>query len=81
MGIIASIFGAKKSASLNPIFASCGKPVAAIQRQIGGIRMYEGTECADCGKIYCLHCHNFGIQGPKCPGCGEYQLGPLMRAV
>ena len=81
MGIMDTIFGKKKQASSAPICASCGKPVAALQRQFGGIKMFEGTECAGCGKVYCLYCHNFGIQGPKCPGCGEYQLGPLMRAA
>jgi hypothetical protein len=81
MGIMDEIFGINKKASKSPVCASCGKPVAAIQRQMGGIKMFEGTECAGCGKAYCLHCHNFGIQGPKCPGCGEYRLGPLMRAA
>jgi hypothetical protein len=81
MGILDRLLGRKKQAKPAPVCASCGKPVNASPRSFGGLIMYEGTLCAGCGKAYCLYCHNFGTQGPKCPGCGKYQLGPLMRAA
>ena len=80
MGLLDNLLGRKKQTILMPECASCGKPVTASPRKVGGVVIYEGTQCSGCGKIYCLYCHNFGIQGPKCPGCGEYQLGPLLRA-
>ncbi len=81
MGFLDKVIGKKKQASSVPVCASCGKPVKENPRQIGGIRIFEGTQCSGCGKVYCLYCHNFGIQGPKCPGCGEYKLGMLLRPV
>ena len=80
MGLLDSLFGRKKQTLSVPVCVSCGKPVAVGPRQVGGVKIYEGTECSGCGKIYCLYCHNFGIKGPKCPGCGEYRLDPLLRA-
>ena len=79
MGILDSLLGRKKQTTPAPMCASCGKPVTISPRSFG-MTMYEGTECAGCGKAYCLYCHNFSTQGPKCPGCGEYRLGPLVRA-
>jgi hypothetical protein len=81
MGFLDGLFGKKKTSMNAPVCASCGKPVAASPRVVGGVRLYDGTECSGCGNVYCLYCHNFGTKGPKCPGCGEYQLGPLMRAA
>lgn len=78
MGILDGLFGKKKPAG--PICAACGKPIPASPRSFGSAIMYEGTECASCGKAYCLHCHNFSSLGPKCPGCGQWQLGPLLRS-
>jgi hypothetical protein len=79
MGIFDKIFGLRKSASTTPVCAACGKPVRENPRRIGGVIMFEGTECSSCGNAYCLYCHNFGVDGPKCPGCGEYKLGMLLR--
>ncbi len=46
-----------------------------------GILLYEGTECENCGNIYCMKCHDFGTKGPKCPNCGEWKLSPIFRAA
>lgn len=80
MGILDRLLGRKKQTNPAPVCASCGKPVKARPRSFGGV-MYEGSLCAGCGMAYCQYCHNFRIQGPKCPGCGKYKLGPLMRAA
>jgi hypothetical protein len=81
MGILDSLLGRKKHTNPAPVCASCDKPVPVSSRKVMGVVAYEGTVCLSCGKAYCLYCHNFGTQGPKCPGCGKYQLGPLMRAA
>jgi hypothetical protein len=79
MGVLDGLFGRKKPAG--PVCARCGKPIQASPRSMGGLIMYEGTQCAACGRAYCLYCHNFGSLGPKCPGCSEWQLGPLVRSA
>jgi hypothetical protein len=81
MGILDSLLGRKKQTTPAPVCASCGKPVPVSPRKVMGVVAYVGTECAGCGKAYCLYCHNFSTQGPKCPGCGKYQLSPLIRAA
>lgn len=80
MGILSGLFGKKSSNKAIPICAACGNPITANPRHVGGAIIYEGTECSNCGKAYCLYCHNFSTLGPKCPGCGQWQLGPLLRA-
>ena len=81
MGILDDLMGRKKGVSAGPVCAKCGKPITASPRRAAGVIIYEGTECNVCGKAYCLYCHNFSNLGPKCPGCGQYQLGPILRSA
>lgn len=81
MGIFDGLLGKKKPVSSGAICAKCGKPINANPRHVGGVIIYEGTECAGCGKAFCLNCHNFRNLGPKCPNCGQWKLGPIMRAA
>ena len=54
MGIFDRLLGKKARTSSDPVCVSCGKPVKASPRVIGGVKVYEGTECTGCGNIYCL---------------------------
>ncbi len=81
MGIFDGLLGKKKQVSAGPVCAICGLSINARPLHVGGVIMYEGTECSGCGKAFCLNCHNFRDRGPKCPNCGQWKLGPLMRAA
>ena len=74
MGILDSLLGRKKQTIPMPICTSCGKPVTASPRKVGGVVIYEGTQCSGYWKIYCLCCHNFGIQDRNVPVVGNTSL-------
>jgi predicted RNA-binding Zn-ribbon protein involved in translation (DUF1610 family) len=79
MSFLKTLFGRRSQAETLPRCASCGGLIRKHGVR-GGIVIFPGTECPDCGKAYCLNCHNFSQKGPKCPSCGQWKLGPLMRA-
>ena len=79
MGLIKNLFGKRSQATDLPKCSLCGGSIPK-QAVRGGIALFPGTECPNCGNVYCLNCHNFRVKGPKCPNCGQWKLGPLMRA-
>ncbi len=75
-----------------PKCSSCGRDIPPMETTIaedirrgGGVVvgrgaldqvLYKGTICRNCGRMYCLSCHDFKTKGYRCPNCGS-ALSPL----